>query len=257
MSGRRGRRVPAGRELADHLIERINDLRLENPYPGKVEILGGYIRSYAFQYEDNASYFQGSIFFESPADDKGIATVEATFIILDEEHEEGEAGRIVGQNVYDSTAGFYGYRDSIANIYLTAYCSKVSRWVIAYERFDSYFDDVIPGCPPFYENESGSRVSQFWIDTIRQIIESLSCIHGEGVVHGRMYSPKSYVVDSNMTLKLINIGRYSRSGVSTSHGDITGFFDYLCSQSSLGVSSSQEWVGFEYLYRSEEAMNNR
>lgn len=75
-------------------------------------------------------------------------------------------------------------------------------------------------------------------------------------MHGSLYSPQSYVLDSSSNIKLINIGRYSVAGRSTSHRDITSFFGYLGSQSCLDVSSSKDSHGFEYLYNSKEAMNN-
>uniref|UniRef100_A0A0D3HEK4 Protein kinase domain-containing protein n=2 Tax=Oryza TaxID=4527 RepID=A0A0D3HEK4_9ORYZ len=254
-SGSRPRRQPRSeRFLADELVGRINDLRLDENVVDNItdqqysQHLGGYIRSFSFRYEDGAPFSQGFVYLESPLQG-GIMELEATFVVLTEEE-----GRMIAQKVYDDSNQIYGYGGAIANIYLSAYCNKLKRWVLGYEKFECLFDSMIPNFLPFYESQS--RISIFWIRIIRQVIESLSVLHGNGVMHGSLYSPQSYVLDSSSNIKLINIGRYSVAGRSTSHRDITSFFGYLGSQSCLDVSSSKDWHGFEYLYNSKEAMNN-
>uniref|UniRef100_A0A0E0M8K8 Protein kinase domain-containing protein n=1 Tax=Oryza punctata TaxID=4537 RepID=A0A0E0M8K8_ORYPU len=175
--------------------------------------------------------------------------LEATFVVLLEEE-----GRMIAQKVCDDSNQFYGYGGAIASIYLSAYCNKLEIWVLGYEKFEYRFDSMIPNFLPFYESKS--RISTFWIRIIRQVIESLSILHENGVRHGSLYSPESYALDLSSNIKLINIGRYSVAGISISHRDITSFFGYLGSQSSLDVSSSEEWCGLEYLYNSKEVMNN-
>jgi hypothetical protein len=91
-------------------------------------VVGGIVKAFQFDYKRGDSIVDGTFWFHL-GDNNDIVPHDATFIILESSQEE------TCYNVVEKTSQLD--HEAVLEVYFTAYCPKIGKWVLAYERFSA------------------------------------------------------------------------------------------------------------------------
>jgi hypothetical protein len=203
------------KDLADKLVEIRKDnlkwydtktkLHERNPdgyTKPKQAVVGGVVRSYKFSYEEGKEIAQGSmkIMFSTDAS----CECDVTVVILNDS--EAHAG-VTGERIVHNTRKLSDFNESIIEAYFSAYCDDISKWIVVYEKFDSYFHDESQNAiPRICEEADRSSLTDFWRENLRSLVRVLAASSKKNVMHGGLSSASSYAISAG-TIKLINVAR--------------------------------------------------
>ncbi|XP_037438369.1 uncharacterized protein LOC119306169 [Triticum dicoccoides] len=207
----------------------------------KKMIVGGFVRSFKFEYIRGRTIAQGTMRIEDGSGD--FDEVDVTAVIL--KPDEAEDG-VVAQRIVEETQKLADYSHAIVEAYFSAYCEQIKRWVVVYEKFDGYFHENTDGFE-FFKDAEKTELTESWMNTIRKFIEVLSFARVRKVFHHGLSKKSSYVVSSG-AVKLINVARHTGRWLVTQ--DIKDLSKYFMEDEFFGAAASDDWRSLDCLLNS-------
>ncbi|KAM3389411.1 hypothetical protein ACQJBY_011503 [Aegilops geniculata] len=204
------------------------------------KVLGGFVRTYAFNELSNDNVRDGTMTIEY--DDERFDTHPITVLILENADNTSETGDCIVAHTENLSR--YG-GDLIVRPYFSTFAIKIQQYIVAYEPFRPNYIQAIHREPFF---SADGRLSESWRNRMRSFIQLLHYAAKCKITHGSLSDPTSYVT-CREDLKIISVGRRDRGNYVVGK-DMEDLMALISTQFPLSLTND-EWGTLKKLLLSQ------